>query len=170
MKKVNLLLIAAISFIGISCNQQQTQNQTEPEVGVGVGVAGPEAIIYRTKGDYDRLVPVILNKEKNKIVSYPAPTDLKYKGEIAIPTVLENGFLLDNRGINADVAFINMTYEEYMALEKSPPTDELMGLIVDYDPLVEMYSCGKRSTYTNEVEELNAFILKEDFSSFRQLK
>jgi hypothetical protein len=170
MKKVILLLIAAITFIGASCNQQQSQNQAEPEVGVGVGVTGPEAIIYKTKGDYNRLVPIILNKEKTEIVSYPAPTDLKYKGEIAVPTVLENGFLLDNRGINADVAFINMTYEEYMTLEKSPSTDELMGLIVDYDPLVEMYSCGKRSSYANEVDELNAFILKDDFSSFRQLK
>jgi hypothetical protein len=113
---------------------------------------------------------VILNKEKTEIVSYPAPTDLKYKGEVALPSSLENGYLLDNRGINADVAFINLTYEEYMALDKSPTKDELMGLIIDYDPILEMYSCGKRSTYTNEVEELNAIILKGDFSSFRKLK
>ena len=169
MKKVVLLLVIAISVAGISCNNQ-TQNQSEPLVSTGVGSTGPDAIIYKTKGNYDQLVPVILNKNKSEIVSFPAPTDLKYKGKPAIPTSLENGYLLDNRGITADVAFLSLTYDEYMALEKTPAKDELMGLIVDYDPLVEMYSCGKRSTFTNEVEELNVFILQDDFSSFRKLK
>ncbi len=170
MKKVVFLLIAIISIMSFSCSNQKKNTSNKPIVSTGVGVSGPDAIIYKTKDDYNMLVPVIMNAEKTDIVSYPAPGDLKYKGEMATPTLLEDGFLLDNRGITKNVAFLNITYEDYMALKKSPGKDELMGLIIDNDPITEMYNCGKRAIYKKEVEELNAIISGNDFSKFRKLK
>lgn len=164
-----LCLLIALAFLH-SCNITINKEVDEPQVTTGISSTGPEAVIYQTKGDYRLLVPVILNADKTEIVSYPAPRDLRYKGKLALPTVLENGFLLDNRGINEDVAFINITYEEYFSLEKTPDVDELMALIVDYDPLVSLYRCGKRAIYNDEVNELNAFILKDDFSTFEKIK
>ena len=112
----------------------------------------------------------IMNDEKTEITSFPAPGDLKYKGNPSLPTELENGFLLDNRGITRNVAFTSYTYEEYMALEKTPSKEDLLTRIVDQDPLTEMYNCGKRAAYQDEVVELNKIIQAGDFSNFRKLK
>jgi hypothetical protein len=170
MKKVFLLFLIAASATSFSCMNQTKEVSSEPIVSTGVGATGPDAIIYKTKAEYNNLVPVIMNAEKTSIVSFPGPRDLKYKGKIATPTLLESGFLLDNRGITENVAFLSITYDEYMALKKSPNKEELMALIIDNDPLTEMYNCGKRAIYKEEVEELNAIILGNDFSKFRKLK
>ena len=139
-------------------------------VSTGISSTGPDAIIYQTKADYNNLVPVILNDEKTKIVSFPAPGDLTYKGQIAIPTILEDGYLLDNRGISENVAFLIITDEAYISMAVTPGKDRLMHKILDKDPLISMYNCGKRQLLKNEVEELNTYILDNDFSKFTKLK
>ena len=159
-----------IMLVALSCNNRISNPGEQAAGTTAVASAGPDAIIYKTRADYNMLVPVTLNEDKTTIVSYPAPKDLYYRGNPSLPTVLENGFLLDNRGINANVAFISLTYEEYMALEKAPEIKELLDLIVDRDPLLEMYRCGKRQSYRNEVDELNAYILEGNFSKFEKLK
>jgi hypothetical protein len=111
-----------------------------------------------------------MNDEKTEVASFPAPGDLKYKGKPSIPTELDNGFLLDNRGITKNVAFTSYTYEEYIALDKTPSKEDLLTRIVDPDPITEMYNCGKRAAYQDEVVELNKIIQTGDLSSFRQLK
>ena len=170
MKKLFLpLIIAAIVLVPGCSNKVQNSgtNTGQPKV---VAFGGPDAIIYKTKADYHNYVPVILNKEKTEIVSFPAPGDLTYRGEPSLPTELENGFLLDNRGINANVAFLSISYPEYMAMEKSPTADELMGMILDKDPLTEMYDCGKRQSFKDVVGELKAIILANDLGKFKRLK
>src|ERR1035437_9891940 len=72
---------------------------------------GPPTMVYKTKADYSKNVPVTLSDDKSVIISYPAPIDLKPGGSFATPTLLQDGYLLDNRGINAKVAFLKMTYE-----------------------------------------------------------
>ena len=162
-------LIVLIS-LATSCNNNIEKQDKDSQAVTGAAISGPDAIIYQTKAYYNDRVPVILNKEKTKIISYPAPQDLKYKGKVATPTELANGFLLDNSGITEDVAFLKFTYEEYMALEKTPSSEELMGFIIDYDPLVTMYNCGKRQLYQDEVKELNLYIAEDDLSKLKQLK
>ena len=120
--------------------------------------AGPQTIIYKTKKDYSKFVPVILSEDKSKIVSYPHPKDVFYKGELAYPTELKNGYLLDNRGININVAFLNITYEDYSKLEKIPLLLELFSMILDKDPLIEIYNCGNRDTFKNEISDLNKLV------------
>ncbi len=63
-------------------------------------VSSPMVYIYKTRKDYSRLVPVLMDETRTRIVSYPTPTDLKTNGKLAYPTPLENGYWLDNRGIS----------------------------------------------------------------------
>jgi len=170
MKKIPILLVVIIAITSFSCSNSSQSTSSAPIESTGITSTGPDAIIYKTKADYNTLVPVIMNSERTDIVSYPAPGDLKYRGKPAIPTELEDGFLLDNRGITENVAFLNITYEAYIALDKTPSKDELLEMIIDSDPLTAMFNCGKRSGYNNEVQELNTCILGSDFSKFKKLK
>jgi len=120
--------------------------------------AGPQAIIYKSKNNYNKFVPVSLSDDKSKIVSYPHPKDVFYRGELAYPTELNNGYLLDNRGIDKNVAFLNITYEDYSKLEKVPLLNELFSMILDKDPLIEIYNCGNRYTFKNGISDLNKLI------------
>lgn len=114
--------------------------------------------IYRMKKDYSRHVPVTMDAARTKVVSYPAPTDLKLNGRFAYPTPLDNGFWLDNRGIGRNVAFLSYTYEEYSRLPEAPVADTLLKCIIDKDPLTEIHYCGRRSDYKDIVKELNELI------------
>jgi hypothetical protein len=119
---------------------------------------GPQTFIYKTKQDYNKYVPVTLSDDKSEIVSYPHPKDVFYNGELAYPTELKDGYLLDNRGINGNVAFLDITYEDYSKLEKTPSSEELLSMILDKSPLAEMYNCGNRFTFKNGIADLNKLI------------
>ena len=119
---------------------------------------GPEAVIYKTVQDYSEWVPVIMNNERTRIVSYPAPSDVYYKGKLAKPTPLKDGYWLDNRGINENVAFTSYTYEEYSALTETPAMSVLINRIIDKYPLLELITCGPRSKYADEIKDLNELI------------
>jgi len=119
-----------------------------------LGTTAP-VIIYKTTRDFSDFVPVIMNREKTVIVSYPDRMDIN---EVNKPTALINGYLLDNRGINENVAFLKLTYEAYKNLDKNPTREELINLIQEKYPLSEMYFCGNRSNYKDLIRELNALI------------
>ncbi|MGI6718277.1 MAG: hypothetical protein ACOX4D_03885 [Bacteroidales bacterium] len=156
----NAFYLFLIVLLNISCvSTKKTSETNSPEqVGGLVAVPGPSAVVYKTTGDFYNLVPITLNSEKTEIVSYPSPKDIYYKGELALPTKLNNGYLLDNRGINANSVFINLTYEEYSKLEKAPSIEELLEMIVEKFPFTEMYNCGLRAQYQDEINELNKLI------------
>jgi hypothetical protein len=118
--------------------------------------ASPPAIVYKTVANYNNHVPVIMNEERTEILSYPDPSDV---GDFSLPTLLTDGYLLDNRGISEGVAFLTYTYEEYGQLSRAPALAELKSKILDKYPLLELIYCGNRYTYTNPVEELNALII-----------
>jgi len=185
-------LIMAAGVTGCKCSKKVTQQQQatkslpeqrqiQPlekravrEVGADVGAASfaetdmtstrsfalPSVIIYKTKADYSRNVPVGLNDEKTAIISYPGKTDIRGQE----PMFLEYGFLLDRRGINPNVAFLKYTYDEYLRLDDIPPIAELFNLIIDTDPLKEMYHCGKTSDFRQgEVaDQLNEMLKKSE--------
>lgn len=118
----------------------------------------PHAIVYKMKKDYSKNVPVILSEDKTTIISYPAITDVFFNGKLAYPTNLLDGYLLDNCGINKNVAFLSYTYEEYAALSTTPSIDELYKKIIDKDPLVEIVDCGLRDNYKNGAEDIKKLI------------
>ncbi len=127
-------------------------------------------IVYKTRSDYNKLVPVILSPDKTTIVSYPDIKDVFYKGKLAYPTELAGGYLLDNRGIGPDVAFLNYTYDEYSRMFKTPVGGELWKRMLDKDPLLEMYQCGNRTQYKEIEKELNDLIISGKIKDYKRLK
>jgi hypothetical protein len=157
MKKI-LFYCIILSFILISCKTKEVS-----KIPVTVKIrnsmnADQQTIIYKTSGDFSNLIPVTMNTEKTKIVSYPAVSDIFYNGKLARPTALKNNYWLDNRGINEHVVFLSYTYEEYSRLKETPTMSEMMLRIVEKYPLVEYIYCGSRYQYKDEVKDLNALI------------
>jgi hypothetical protein len=111
---------------------------------------------------------VTLNAERNAIESYPAPSDVYYNGNYAVPFELIDGYLLDNRGITSQVAFLDITYEEYSKLV-DVNVEFLWQHIKDATPLVELYRCGNRNILSDEVEELNQ-VIRNGFKGCQRIK
>ena len=104
------------------------------------------------------LVPVILSFDKSEVISYPDVKDIYFNGNLALPTQLKEGYLLDNRGIGPDVAFLKLTYEEYSRMAVTPTAAALLNMVVDKDPLVEMYQCGTRNQYSDPAGAMDRLI------------
>ncbi len=113
---------------------------------------GPPVVVYKTTKDYSRNVPVGLSADGTRIVSFPAVSDVC---GLPYPTPLADGYLLDNRGIGRNVAFLSYTYEEYAALPVTPSPEELMRKVIDKHPLSEIHFLGNRHQYKDIVKELN---------------
>ena len=126
---------------------------------VGSAVSSPRVFVYRLNdaSQYD-LVPVMMNEARTAIVSYPAPVDLRRGDELCLPTRLDDGYLLDNRGIGPTVALLSYTYAQYAALKEAPSMEELMAHIANRYPLAWYAWCGRRADYVDIVGELNAKI------------
>lgn len=156
-----ILLVVAVSIVGAPASakcifgKKKKKQKMKTELVQPVFATGPAMIIYKTKANYNQNVPVILSADKSSIVSYPAPSDISRKSE---PTQLINGYLLDNRGIGVQVAFTSLTYNEYATMTTAPELAKLQGLIIDADPITEMYNCGLKTSYSNSKEQLNAII------------
>ncbi len=141
--------ILVLLMAGQSCRVSQESPKTQAaemkdKENQGARLVGalPPMIIYKTKADYRFNVPVTLNPEKTAVIIFPAPTDLNYEGELAVPAILEQDYLLDFRGINQNTAFLSITYEEYSKLEQAPSPRELFEMVLDKDPFTEIYICG----------------------------
>lgn len=115
----------------------------------------PVVYIYKTKADYSHQVPVLMDESRTRILSYPAPSDLKLGDALRLPTPLNGGYLLDNKGIGPNVAFLTYTYEAYSQLAEAPSMDELLANIAEKYPLLEIRACGRRADYQDIVSELN---------------
>ena len=158
------LLLTVLPIFSCTSLKEQTAtqvNKTEKSEPTAVTLEfndGPQTIIYKTTRDYKTFVPVILSKDKSEIVSYPHPKDLFYNGKFAYPTQLNEGFLLDNKGINTNVAFLNTTYEKYAKLDSVPSLNDLYEMILDKSPLIELYNCGNKYAFNNLLTDLNSLI------------
>jgi hypothetical protein len=163
LHRFSLLIVSLLILNGCGVHKKAgpTEMKTleDPILNYGTKASAP-ALVYKTRADYFNHVPVLMNTEKTKIIAYPDPTDLKNENAFALPTKLNNGYLLDNRGIGVNVAFLTFTYEAYGALTKAPELNQLMDSLLDKNPLTELWDCGSRSLFKNEVEELNALIDK----------
>ncbi|MDR2497626.1 MAG: hypothetical protein LBD21_10930 [Tannerellaceae bacterium] len=170
MKALPIITIIILSFIAAcSTSRQAAQSASQTSV-TGMNnsnaSAGPPAIVYKTTADYADNVPVTMNAARTAIVSYPDPTDL---GQHSKPTPLRNGYLLDNRGINENVAFLRYTYDEYSRLPHPPTLAELQANIIDKNPLAELIRCGYRHQYPDIVEAMNRLI-QSGFTGCERIK
>ncbi|MDR2009304.1 MAG: hypothetical protein LBQ22_02335 [Bacteroidales bacterium] len=146
---------------GCRSGKQTTNPDVTDEIKPSQMLIGPPLIIYKTKADYNNLVPVLLSDDKSEIISFPHPSDLKDGNALLTPTVLKDGYLLDNRGINENVAFLRYTYEEYSQMKTMPSINELYNNIVEKDPLTELCRCGLRTSYENPEKQINQLIEEE---------
>ncbi len=115
-------------------------------------------IIYRTLKDYYHLVPISLNETGDRVTSFPAPSDLYHGGQLALPVKLNEGFLLDQRGVGLHTAFTSYSYEDYALLERAPSPEELMESVIEAHPFEVIYDCGRAGAYRDLVKELNSKI------------
>lgn len=168
---LSMLVLTAFAYFSSckSSGNSTTSGSEKPET-ISTTKAGPPVIVYKTTGKYFTKVPVKLSSDKTKIVSFPGPKDLFYKGTFSYPTMLENGYLLDNRGIDENSAFLDFSYEEYSKLEQTPSSEELFEHILDNDPFTEMYYCGSRFDYRDIEKELNDLISGGNLGTMKKLK
>ncbi len=162
--KITILIIA---IIVTSCCCNNAKKATNKDLNL---IPSPKVLIYKTKSDYSQNVPIIMSEDKKEIISYPHPSDLKVGNNYSTPSKLTNEYLLDNRGISENVVFIRLTYEEYSKLNEPPTLKEFMDMIIDFDPLTELYECGFRSNYKDIISEFNTIIGKNKISEFKKLK
>ncbi|MEN8120631.1 MAG: hypothetical protein ABFS35_09805 [Bacteroidota bacterium] len=161
MKYVIFLIVFSFS---IACNSSKKTSN------VPLAMANAPVLIYKTTNNYIDNVPISLSPDKKEIVSYPHPTDLKNGDYYSIPTKLKGGYLLDNRGVSSNTAFLKLTYKEYAELETAPSLTKLKSLIIDNNPFTRLYHCGKRSDFNNLEKDLNEIIKKNNFNRFKRLK
>ena len=159
---MRILLIALLAIGAAGCKSGYQligeSNREKPAAMTEKTAAGPPTLVYKTRADYQNLVPVLLSDDKSQIVSYPQPSDVKTDNGFQTPTALHNGYLLDNRGIGPNVAFLKLTYEEYSNLSSLPTLPELYAAIRDKNPLTELCNCGNRLAFKDAEKEINALI------------
>jgi hypothetical protein len=169
----SLLIIALMgSVLLVSCATQKKEKKSETmneENSPSVGVPSPPAIVYKTKGDYEKLVPVILSEDKKRVVSFPAQSDIRMNESFTYPDKLKEGYLLDNRGINQNAAFLKFTYEDYYNMDNIPTAERLIRYVEDADPFVEMYDVGRRGSFSEPVEEINRMITEGKLKDKRDM-
>lgn len=107
----------------------ETTTLRQPVIGGGRPAAFiPRAVVYKTNGDYNNYVTVVVTDDGNGLITYPAPGDV---GEQSVPTVVADGWLWDHRGgIGPNTRFLTYTYNEYHALPEAPTVAQLMDAII----------------------------------------
>jgi hypothetical protein len=169
--KNSLFVLFLSGSVFLACSKSAVPSGSAANIKSGQNsVASPPCIVYKTKLDYSKNIPVVLSDDQTRIISYPDVKDIYYKDSLAYPTVLKDGFLLDNRGISPHVAFLSISYEQYSKMEKAPSSSELFELIIDKDPLIEMYQCGNRSKYSDIENDLNKLISSGNINTCTKLK
>lgn len=159
---MRIIIFITLAFL-IGCKSNNTMKKTRNENAdrfVLQYIPGPQALVYKTKKDYNNLVPVLLSDDKSEIILYPHPKDLMIGSGYPLPTSLNNGYLLDNRGIGKNVAFLKLTYQEYSEFKSLPALDELYGYIIDKNPLTELCDCGNKTIFSDLRKQLNQLIDK----------
>lgn len=157
------IIISIITIFIFSCSPKNNKNSTKLNENSNVIFNDIQPLlVYKTKSNYNDLVPVLLSEDKKTIISYPHPKDIIIGSGKPLPIILNDGYLIDNRGINKNVAFLNITYSEYEKLENAPNINELYKMIIDKNPLLALCNCGTKANFKNVKEELNEIIKNKE--------
>ena len=165
-KIIGVLLILCVLCACRTARQGVESSAIAPQEAPAWGVkvqprvaAMPPVIVYKTRADYNDKVPVVLDPTRRRIISYPDPSDLCLgDGSFATPAQLNDGYLLDRRGVGQYTAFLDYSYADYSQLDSLPALDVLMTHIIDPNPIVEMWNCGSRAKYQDLIEDINGLI------------
>ena len=160
--KIKTVFFTSVSFLLLAGCRTPSASVTGTE-GQLSWMPAP-VVIYKTSGDYSKLVPVSLNADKTTLEHYPHPEDLKQSSNFRFPTPLENGYLLDNKGVGPNTAFLSITYEEYCSGTPEPST--LMGFVAYPEPFVELWKCRIPADQTDKISFLNNLIGKNELAKY----
>jgi len=128
--------------------------------------ADKKVVVYKTNGDYNLNVPVVLSEDKSTIVAYPSIDDVKMdSNRYKTPLKLKNGYLLDLAGISKNSVFLSITYEEYAQLKSLPSLKEMYAMIITKEPFVEFWDCRSAYQYKDIEAEINAEIKGKNFKN-----
>lgn len=155
-----IFIFIGITFIfgcDISTIQEEKNVQNIDEKNITLNAIAP-IIIYKTNGDYANLVPVQLSSDKTEITGFPDVQDIYIGDEFAYPTILEQGYLLDNRGVDDGTAFTDITYEMYAKFLEIPSSEYLLQHVAYTNPFIEMYDCNNTLSMDDTKEDINNFI------------
>ena len=169
MKTIFLTTLIFLSACNMHNKNSKETNPKDMDEKQEMSYAGPPTIIYKTKKDYSKNVPVTMDETKSSILSFPDPKDVYYNGELSYPIKLKKGYLLDNRGINANSVFLKYTYEEYSQLKKAPDIEDLMKNILDINPFKEIWNLGNRFNYGDIEAEINEIIKKRKLQEYKRI-
>lgn len=162
MIRLTFLFALAGAFLLHSCSSTRKTNEQD---AAAVGVPMSFYQVYKTSGDYFFQVPVQLSDDKSKIVSYPASTDLMKGDDFTLPVRLADGYLLDRRGIGTNTAFIEWTYEVFTESGGASSVEELRNMIVDDNPITELFRCELKMSEAEAIEQINSMIRDGSLSS-----
>lgn len=154
--KLKFIIVILLAF---SCKSKKSSDNStvyHPDFS-----PGPPTMVYKMKGDYSNLVPVVLSDDDSSIVSYPHPMDLSSDSIFLLPSALEKGYWLDNKGIGSKVAFLKWTYDEYSKFDSVPDMSILIANIAYKDPLTELCDCGNKNSFKDVKSQLNELILRD---------
>ncbi len=162
LKKVTLFMAGLVVLLNWGCKSTKTTNGG---MGRQLSLKPAPVVIYKTKADYNRQVPIMLSDDRQQVISYPHPNDLRFSdGTLRYPLPLTSGYLLDRKGIGTKTVFLEMNYEEYFAQAPEPST--LLSLISDTDPIQEIWHCYLKINEKDITDSLN-FIINNKLLSKR---
>jgi len=167
MKKFNFIIFILL-LLNIMIYQSCSSPKTATETGRSL-ISSPPAIVYKTREDYFDKVPVTLSEDRQQIISFPAQSDLLVDGKFSYPTLLLDGYLLDNRGINQKTAFLRFSYEDYYNMDNIPNAQRLINYIIDDQPFIEFYEVGRKSDFQDLESQINQMISNKKLQTFKNL-
>lgn len=162
-----LFSILAGTAILFSCSSSKKSGMHKNDGNMGI--SSPPAVIYKTRKDYSHNVPVTLSEDGSRVVSYPAQSDIRKGNTFTYPTELSDGFLLDNRGISPNTAFLRFTYDDYYNMDNVPTAERMMNYILDKDPITEYYEIGRRGDYEDIEKAMNEIIESNKLKKYKNL-
>lgn len=115
-------------------------------------------VIYRVNGNYNNHIPVGFDEEKNKITSYPAPSDVVVDGNYKKPIELGNNWFLDQIGVSFNSKFLAVPYEEYAEFEEVN-LEEMKARMILNSEFYDFYECASnldveeiKKAFSNEID------------------
>lgn len=148
----------AILVMNLSCSSFSKRTAEKGTVFQPVFTPGPIAIVYKTSGDYSDLVSVTLNDSGNRIVAYPAASDVSLMGaEKLRPISLRKKYLLSRGTVTPNSAFLSITWKEYASMQ-NVTQEKILSLVKHKKPFLEMYNAGLLTDILEMEKAMNRLI------------
>lgn len=153
----SILILSTALFITTSCGVQAP--------GPGPSTASTQrtglVVVYKTEKDYRDHVSVQLSENGRSVIAYPGPGDVMAQR----PVELANGYLLKKMVGNA---YLSLSIEEYARATSSYSAAELIDLVIDKKPFLEIYDCSECSP--TDTASINQLIRQEKLNQCRSLR